>query len=99
MTSGTPSSMRKAEELSTTVHPAAEARGAYFLEMEPPAEKSAMSTSEKLRASGRREDERTAGWCDGSSGSTECAQPRASGARVQGGRWGGWGGASGGAAR
>ena len=49
MTSGTPSVMRKAEELSTTVQPAAEARGAYFLLIEPPAEKSAMSTPAKLQ--------------------------------------------------
>lgn len=48
-TSGTPSVMRKAEELSTTVQPAAAATGAYFLEMDPPAEKSAMSQPLKLR--------------------------------------------------
>ena len=47
MTRGTPSVMRKAEELSTTVAPAAEASGANFLEIEPPAENSAMSTSPK----------------------------------------------------
>lgn len=48
-TSGTPSVMRKAEELSTTVQPAAAAPGAYFFEMEPPAEKRAMSQPSKLR--------------------------------------------------
>lgn len=48
MTSGTPSVMRKALELSTTVAPAAEATAAYFLLMEPPAEKRAMSTPLKL---------------------------------------------------
>ena len=44
MTRGTPSVMRNALLLSTTVHPTSEAMGAYFLEMEPPAEKRAMST-------------------------------------------------------
>ena len=44
-TSGTPSVMRKADELSTTVAPAADASGANSLEMEPPAENRAMSTS------------------------------------------------------
>ena len=44
ITSGTSGSMRNAEELSTTKQPFAAARGPNFLEMEPPAEKSAMST-------------------------------------------------------
>ena len=48
-TSGTPFVMRNAEELSTTVAPAALAAGAKSREMSPPAEKSAMSTPEKLR--------------------------------------------------
>lgn len=48
MTSGTSGTMRNALLLSTTVQPAAEAMGAYFLEMEPPAEKSAMSQPLKL---------------------------------------------------
>ena len=34
------------------VQPAAEAMGAYFLEMEPPAEKSAMSQPLKLQSQG-----------------------------------------------
>ena len=46
-TSGTPSVMRKAEELSTTTAPAAEAAGAKRLDWSPPAEKSAMSTPRK----------------------------------------------------
>jgi len=41
--------MRKADELSTTVQPLAAAGGAYFLEMEPPAEKRARSTPSKLK--------------------------------------------------
>ena len=41
--------MRKAEELSTTVQPAAEEMGAYFLEMEPPALNRAMSRPSKLQ--------------------------------------------------
>lgn len=49
ITRGTPSVMRNADELSTTVQPASDAMGAYFLEMPPPAEKSAMSQSPKLR--------------------------------------------------
>ena len=49
ITSGTPSVMRKAEELSTTVQPAAEEMGAYFLEMEPPALNRAMSRPSKLQ--------------------------------------------------
>jgi len=48
-TSGTPLVMRKAEELSTTVAPAALATGAKSREMSPPAEKSAISTPAKLR--------------------------------------------------
>lgn len=44
--------MRKQDELSTTVQPASDAMGANFLEMEPPAEKSAMSTPLKLRKGG-----------------------------------------------
>ena len=48
MTRGTPSVMRKALLLSTTVQPAAEATGASFLLMEPPAENNAMSTPAKL---------------------------------------------------
>ncbi len=44
ITSGTPSAMRKADELSTTTAPALTAIGANFLEMPPPAENSAMST-------------------------------------------------------
>ena len=44
MTSGTPSVMRNADELSTTVQPASDAAGANFLEMEPPAENRAKST-------------------------------------------------------
>ena len=47
ITRGTPSVMRKAEELSTTVAPAADAKGANFFEFDPPAEKRAMSTSPK----------------------------------------------------
>lgn len=48
ITSGTPSVIRNAEELSTTVHPASDAIGANFFVTEPPAEKSAMSQSPKL---------------------------------------------------
>ena len=44
--SGTSGSMRHADELSTTVAPAAAKRGAYFLDAEPPAEKIAMSMPE-----------------------------------------------------
>ena len=51
-TSGTPCVMRKADELSTTVAPAALAAGAKSREMSPPAEKSAMSTPAKLRDRG-----------------------------------------------
>src|SRR5580704_6875045 len=47
-TSGTLGSMRKAEELSTTVAPARTARGAKRLEVAPPAENSAISTPAKL---------------------------------------------------
>ena len=47
MTSGTSGSMRKADELSTTTAPAFTAIGAYFREMLPPAENSAMSTPSK----------------------------------------------------
>ena len=47
ITSGTSGSMRNAEELSTTKQPFAAARGPNFLLMEPPAEKSAMSTPSK----------------------------------------------------
>src|SRR4249919_270661 len=43
-TSGTSSSYRKADELSITTAPAAANFGAYSFEMDPPAEKSAMST-------------------------------------------------------
>src|SRR3569832_379189 len=43
-TSGTFGSMRKADELSTTTAPAFTAIGPYFLEIDPPAENSAMST-------------------------------------------------------
>jgi hypothetical protein len=48
ITSGTPSAMRNADELSTTVHPTSAAIGPNFFEMPPPAEKSATSQSEKL---------------------------------------------------
>ena len=48
-TSGTPSSMRKAEELSTTTAPAATACGAHSRERVAPAEKIAMSMPSKLR--------------------------------------------------
>src|SRR6188472_4372313 len=44
MTSGTSGSIRKAEELSITTAPDFTAIGAYFREMLPPAENSAMST-------------------------------------------------------
>src|SRR5436190_4058265 len=44
MTSGTPGSMRNADELSTTTAPAFTAIGAKFLEMPLPAENSAIST-------------------------------------------------------
>src|SRR6185437_3923371 len=47
-TSGTAGSMRKAEELSTTTAPARAAIGAKRLEIEPPAENSAMPTPRKL---------------------------------------------------
>ena len=47
MISGTPSVRRKAEELSTTKHPFLAAIGPNFLEIEPPAENSAMSISSK----------------------------------------------------
>ncbi len=47
-TSGTPSSMRKAEELSTTTAPAAMACGAHSRERVAPAEKIAMSIPSKL---------------------------------------------------
>src|SRR5580658_5127992 len=47
-TNGTLVSMRKAEELSTTVAPARTAIGAKRLEVLPPAEKSARSTPAKL---------------------------------------------------
>ena len=43
-TSGTPASMRNADELSTTTAPRAVAMGAYLRDVEPPAEKSARST-------------------------------------------------------
>ena len=43
ITNGTPSVMRNALELSTTKHPFSTAIGPNFLEMDPPAEKSAMS--------------------------------------------------------
>src|ERR1035437_8914540 len=43
MTSGTFGSMRKADELSTTTAPAWAAMGANFFEIDPPAEKKAMS--------------------------------------------------------
>lgn len=43
ITRGTPSVILKALLLSTTVHPALGEIGAYFLEMEPPAEKRAIS--------------------------------------------------------
>jgi hypothetical protein len=43
-TSGTSGSMRHAEELSTTVAPAAANRGAYSRDAPAPAENSAMST-------------------------------------------------------
>ena len=46
-TSGTPSSMRNAEELSTTTAPAATACGANSREIPPPALKSAISTPVK----------------------------------------------------
>ena len=48
-TSGTPSSIRKAEELSTTTAPAATAWGAHSRERVAPAEKIAMSIPSKLR--------------------------------------------------
>lgn len=48
ITKGTPSVMRKAEELSTTVHPASDAIGANFWVTEPPAENNAISQSPKL---------------------------------------------------
>jgi len=48
ITSGTSGSMRKAEVLSTTTHPASTARGANFFEMLPPADASTRSTSPKL---------------------------------------------------
>jgi len=44
MTSGTSGSIRKADELSTTTVPDFTAIGAYFFEMPPPAENSAIST-------------------------------------------------------
>src|SRR5437868_7563905 len=44
ITSGTSGSIRKAEELSTTTAPDLTAIGAYFFEMLPPAENSAIST-------------------------------------------------------
>ena len=47
-TSGTPSSMRNAEELSTTTAPAAMASGAHSRERVAPAEKIAMSMPSKL---------------------------------------------------
>ena len=47
-TSGTASSMRKAEELSMTSAPARTAMGAKRLEMPLPAENNAMSTPSKL---------------------------------------------------
>jgi hypothetical protein len=47
-TSGTPSSMRNAEELSMTTAPAFTAMGAKRLEMPLPAENNAMSTPSKL---------------------------------------------------
>src|SRR3954453_1920363 len=50
ITSGTFWSMRKAEELSTTLAPALTAIGANFLEMLPPAENRAMSTPSKARS-------------------------------------------------
>jgi len=49
-TRGTPSVMRNADELSTTVAPAAAATGAKSRDTSPPAEKSAMSTPAKLEA-------------------------------------------------
>lgn len=49
MMSGTPSVIRKAELLSTTMVPAAAAMGPNFLLMEPPALNRAMSTSLKLQ--------------------------------------------------
>src|SRR4029079_13976286 len=42
--SGTPASMRNADELSTTIAPRAVAMGAYLRDVEPPAENSARST-------------------------------------------------------
>src|SRR3954454_2852646 len=50
ITSGTFGSMRKAEELSTTTAPDLTAIGAYFLEMLPPAENSAISTPSNERS-------------------------------------------------
>mmetsp|Transcript_34365 Transcript_34365/g.86422 ORF Transcript_34365/g.86422 Transcript_34365/m.86422 type:complete len:266 (-) Transcript_34365:317-1114(-) len=47
ITRGTPSVMRKADELSTTKHPFSAAMGPKVLEMDPPAENSAMSTPSK----------------------------------------------------
>src|SRR5699024_12614891 len=44
-TRGTSGSLRYAEELSTTVAPAAANTGAHCLEVEPPAENRAISTS------------------------------------------------------
>src|SRR6185437_2634008 len=50
ITSGTFGSMRKAEELSTTIAPDLTAAGANFLEMPLPAENSAISTPSKERS-------------------------------------------------
>src|SRR6185437_13811304 len=47
-TNGTPGSMRKADELSTTTVPWRTAAGANFLDCAPPAENNAMSTPRKL---------------------------------------------------
>ena len=57
-TSGTSASMRKAEELSTTVAPARTASGAKRREVLPPAENSARSTPAKLSSLSSRTRER-----------------------------------------